>query len=92
MEPIVETATIEDVEPRAQLRVALWPQDSLEDHRAELVRSLLSGHGQAVAFIARNDANETIGFAAATLRVVFFRKLLQFDIASQRRQATGCDR
>lgn len=33
-----------------------------------------------------------IGFAAATLRVVFFRKLLQFDIASQRRQATGCDR
>lgn len=59
MEPIVETATIEDVEPRAQLRVALWPQDSLEDHRAELVRSLLSGHGQAVAFIARNDANET---------------------------------
>lgn len=68
MEWIIEIGTTKDVEPWAQLRAGLWPHHSLEDHRAELVRSFLSGNGKTVAFIARNDANEAIGFAEATLR------------------------
>jgi aminoglycoside 6'-N-acetyltransferase I len=68
MGSIIEIGTIKDVEPWAQLRIALWPHHSLEDHCAELARSFLSGNGKAAAFIARNDANEAIGLAEATLR------------------------
>ncbi|MHC2480874.1 aminoglycoside 6'-N-acetyltransferase I [Rhizobium leguminosarum] len=68
MESIIEIATIKDVEAWAELRVALWPHHSLEDHRAELGRAFLSESGEAVAFIARNAANEAVGFAEATLR------------------------
>ncbi|OWV79668.1 aminoglycoside 6'-acetyltransferase [Rhizobium sp. R634] len=68
MESIIEIATIKDVEPWAQLRAALWPHHSLEDHRAELNRAFLSENGEAIAFIARNAANEAVGFAEATLR------------------------
>ncbi len=40
MGSIIEIGTIKDVEPWAQLRIALWPHHSLEDHCAELARSL----------------------------------------------------
>jgi hypothetical protein len=39
MGSIIEIGTIKDVEPWAQLRIALWPHHSLEDHCAELARS-----------------------------------------------------
>lgn len=68
MEPIIEIATVKDVEPWAELRFALWPHHSLEAHRAELDRTVLSGSGEAVAFIARNAANEAVGFAEGALR------------------------
>ncbi|OJU02521.1 MAG: N-acetyltransferase [Rhizobium sp. 63-7] len=68
MESIIEIGTIKDVEPWAQLRFQLWPHHSLEDHRAELSRAFLSESGEAVAFIARNGANEAVGFAEAALR------------------------
>lgn len=68
MGSIIEIGTIKDLEPWAQLRAALWPHHSLEDHRAELARSFLSGNGKALGFIARSDANEVVGFAEATLR------------------------
>ena len=64
----IEVGTIKDVEPWAQLRVALWPHHSLEDHRAELGRAFFSQNAEAVAFIARNAANEAVGFAEASLR------------------------
>jgi aminoglycoside 6'-N-acetyltransferase I len=68
MEPIVEIGSMKDVEPWVQLRAALWPHRSSEYHRAEMVRMFLSGNGEAVAFIARNDAREAIGLAEAALR------------------------
>ena len=68
MESFIEIGTIKDVEPWAQLRAALWPHHSIEDHRAELGRAFLSESGEAVAFIARNAANEAVAFAEATLR------------------------
>lgn len=68
MKSIVEIGTIKDVEPWVQLRAALWPHHMIEDHRAELVRTFLSESGKAIAFIARNSANEAVGFAEASLR------------------------
>lgn len=68
MESIIEIATVKDIEPWAQLRAALWPHHLLEDHRAELSQAFLSENGEAIAFIARNAANEAVGFAEATLR------------------------
>jgi aminoglycoside 6'-N-acetyltransferase I len=68
MEPIIEMGTMKNVEPWTALRAALWPHRSLEYHRAELDRTFLSQGGEAVAFIARNAANEAAGFAEATLR------------------------
>ncbi|WP_320203789.1 aminoglycoside 6'-N-acetyltransferase [Agrobacterium rosae] len=68
MESIIDIGTVEDVEPWAELRVELWPHHSLEYHRVELGRAFLSENGEAVAFIARNVANEAVGFAEATLR------------------------
>ncbi|EJC82402.1 sortase-like acyltransferase [Rhizobium leguminosarum bv. trifolii WSM2297] len=68
MEAIIEIGTVKDIEPWAQLRMALWPHHSLDDHRAELSQAVLSQNGEAVAFIARDAANEAVGFAEATLR------------------------
>ncbi|MGR9412754.1 aminoglycoside 6'-N-acetyltransferase [Rhizobium leguminosarum] len=68
MESIIEIGTIKDVESWAELRVAPWPHHSLEDHQAELGRAFLSESGEAIAFIARNAANEAVRFAEATLR------------------------
>lgn len=68
MESIVEIATLDDVEPWAELRVALWPHHSIEYHRDELSRMFFSESGDAIAFIARNAAREAVGFAEASLR------------------------
>lgn len=68
MAPTITMATADDVEPWTQLRAELWPHHSLEDLRADLVRSFLSGSNEATAFIARNAADDAVGFAEATLR------------------------
>ena len=64
----IEIGAMNNIEPWAQLRAALWPHQSLEDHRAELVGSFLSGSGKEIAFIARSDSGEAVGFAEAALR------------------------
>lgn len=64
----VRIGTIDDVEDWAQLRVALWPRHPLDDHRADIIGTFLPGNGQAVAFIARNETHEAVGFAEAALR------------------------
>ena len=71
MDVNVRIGTIDDVEAWAQLRLALWPRHGLEDHRADIIGTFLPGNGQAVAFIARNGANEAVGFAEAALRHVY---------------------
>ena len=68
MKPIIEIGTTKNVEPWVQLRSALWPHHALEAHRAELSRVFLLENAEAIAFIARNAANEAIGLAEATLR------------------------
>lgn len=68
MQLTVDVATGKDVESWLELRAELWPGRSLEYHRDEIERTFLSGDGDAVAFIARNTANEAVGFAEAGLR------------------------
>ncbi len=49
-----------------RLRAELWPDGSLERHRAELARFCLAKNG--VAFLAIDSAGHDVGFAEATLR------------------------
>ncbi len=56
------------LEPWTQLRSQLWPNGAIEVHREDLKRLFLSGNGDAIAFLAFNDAGGIIGFAEATLR------------------------
>lgn len=51
----------------AQLRAALWPDQTAGAHCAELA-PFLSGSSDAVAFLAVTDMGEVAGFAEAALR------------------------
>ena len=53
--------------PWAQLRAALWPDQTAGAHRAELA-PFLSGGSDAAAFLAVTDTGEVAGFAEAALR------------------------
>lgn len=68
MQSTIDIASEEDLGPWVELRAALWPGRSLDYHRDDVGWTFLSGAGEAVAFIARNEASEAIGFAEATLR------------------------
>lgn len=56
------------VEAWARLRAALWPDQSIEDHRSELTRLFLAGNDRVAAFVAQAESGEIIGFAEASLR------------------------
>lgn len=68
MAPTISVATANDIEPWAELRLALWPRHTLEAHRADIDRQFLSGNGNAMAIIATNGSGEAVGFAEAALR------------------------
>lgn len=52
----------------AELRIALWNWDTVEDHAEEAEELYLSGNPDRAAFVAFDDAGEMIAFAEATLR------------------------
>ncbi len=62
----IEKAGHEHLEDWVSLRVALWPGDSVEHHRAELV--LFRSNENGIAFVAIDAEDHIIGFAEATLR------------------------
>ncbi|TXH81221.1 MAG: GNAT family N-acetyltransferase [Rhizobium sp.] len=62
----IERATDDHLEAWVRLRAELWPDDSLEHHRAELAQFCASEN--AVAFLAIDFAGHIAGFAEATLR------------------------
>jgi len=61
-------ASDQHLEPWARLRAELWPDGAIEIHREDLKRLFLSGNGDAIAFLALDDADGIAGFAEATLR------------------------
>jgi aminoglycoside 6'-N-acetyltransferase I len=56
-----------DLDDLARLRAALWPEQSLQAHRLEIVAAAEEGRGW-VALLARADDGAAVGFAEATLR------------------------
>ncbi len=52
----------------ARLRALLWPDTSIEAHRAELAQALFAGDDATVAFVASTGAGEIVGFAEGSLR------------------------
>ncbi|MGK9233601.1 GNAT family N-acetyltransferase [Inquilinus limosus] len=65
----IERGTLEHIEPWARLRAALWPDQSAEEHRDELIRTIRKGDERANAFVVRLGSGEIVGFAEAALRV-----------------------
>lgn len=52
----------------AEMRLALWPWDGVEDHAEEAAELYLAGHPDRTAFVALDDHGQPVGFAEATLR------------------------
>ncbi len=64
----VVTATADHLDQWAEMRIALWPWDTVADHREEAEELYCDGSPQRAAFIAVNDGGEVAGFAEAALR------------------------
>lgn len=62
----IEKAGLEHLNAWLHLRAELWPGRSIEYHRTELARIL--SKDDAIAFVARNQMGDVVGFAEATLR------------------------
>lgn len=61
-------ATPDHLAPWAQMRIALWPWETVEDHSKEAEKLYLSEHADRAAFIALDSQGKAIGFAEATVR------------------------
>ncbi|WP_026868862.1 aminoglycoside 6'-N-acetyltransferase AAC(6')-E141 [Inquilinus limosus] len=64
----IERGTLEHIEHWARLRAALWPDQSAEEHRDELIRTIREEDERASAFVVRLGSGEIVGFAEAALR------------------------
>jgi aminoglycoside 6'-N-acetyltransferase I len=64
---IIEPYTPERLEDWVQMRKALWPEDSVAEHRRYAIA--LSGKADdAVVYFVRESSNNVVAFAEATLR------------------------
>lgn len=64
----IERATLDHLRPWAEMRIALWPWDTVEDHAEEAEELYLAGNPDRAAFVALDDQGNAIGFAEAALR------------------------
>ena len=62
---IIERCTEEFLEAWVCLRQALWPDETLEEHRRYAV-SLLNRTEDAVVYLAREDGGDVVAFAEDT--------------------------
>lgn len=63
----VVPATADHLDQWAALRIALWPWDTVADHRAEAEDMYLSPGARRTAFVAV-EGDDVLGFAEASLR------------------------
>lgn len=61
-------AALERLMPWAEMRIALWPWDTVEDHAEEAEELYLGDQTDRAAFIALDSEGTAIGFAEAALR------------------------
>jgi aminoglycoside 6'-N-acetyltransferase I len=64
----IANATAAHLDEWAQLRIALWNWDTVEDHREEAEELYLAGNPDRAAFVALDAGGVMTGFAEATLR------------------------
>src|ERR1700730_17708914 len=64
---IVERCTIERFENWVRLRQALWPDETLEEHR-RYAASIVDRPNDAIVYLAREEDGNVVAFAEATLR------------------------
>jgi|SRR5262245_12180918 len=64
---IVERCTPERLEDWVRMRKALWPDETLEQHR-RYATSLLGRPDDAIVYLACEESGDSIAFAEATLR------------------------
>lgn len=64
----IVTASAEHVQAWAALRADLWPDGSVEDHRAEIEEALAEPVRERTAFVAMTPAGQVVGFAEAAVR------------------------
>ncbi|ADG12461.1 N-acetyltransferase [Caulobacter segnis] len=64
---LIRPAAPRDLDAWAALRAALWPGDTIGDHRAELAEALAS-EGDSAAFVAEASDRLIVGFIEASLR------------------------
>jgi aminoglycoside 6'-N-acetyltransferase I len=64
----IRQASTNDVDDWLALRIRLWPNTSLNDHRREITQQLRD-HKRFLPLLAQRDSGETVGFAEVALRV-----------------------
>ena len=64
---LIRSASPRDLEDWAALRAELWPDDAIEDHRAEVAEALASER-DLVAYVAEAPDGRLAGFVEAALR------------------------
>jgi aminoglycoside 6'-N-acetyltransferase I len=64
---LIRSAAPGDLDGWATLRAALWPEDTIGEHRVELADALAS-EGDFAAFIAEASDHLIVGFVEASLR------------------------
>lgn len=64
----IRVATIADVEAWAALRVLLWPNTPLDEHRDEIAEMLARPRGECIAFLEEDGPNGLRAFAEVALR------------------------
>jgi|SRR5688572_16492095 aminoglycoside 6'-N-acetyltransferase I len=67
MKVTIRRCTEDDIEPWLEMRRVLWPDGSLEEHRAEMMDQL-QREGEMAAFLACRGDGSPIGFVEASLR------------------------
>jgi aminoglycoside 6'-N-acetyltransferase I len=63
----IAPASADDADEWAGMRAALWPGMSVEGHRSELAEVYFRNPNR-VAFLARGDDGDSVGFAEVSLR------------------------
>jgi aminoglycoside 6'-N-acetyltransferase I len=64
----VRPATQRDAPDWLRLRVALWPEGSSAEHRAEIAEFFISGAGPAAVLLAEDERGRIVGLAELSTR------------------------
>lgn len=64
----IVTADAHHVERWALMRAGLWPEETIAEHREQVLELLRRGDGKGVTLLALNTGLEAIGFVEVALR------------------------